>query len=576
MGTILSRFREGAAVFAHLLRRQVVHIGIALFDQMFGPLVKLVEIVRGEIGLIAPIEAEPPDIVLDGIDKFLLFLRGVCIVEPEIAAPAEFFGDSEIQANRLGVPNVQVAIGFRWETGDDCLVPAGGQIIANLIPNEIPCFFLNFAVAHSLRHRLPREALCARNYASRQEIPGCANTTAVRFSEPLAMTSTLITNIGAFFTGSLQSPTASVTSLLIDEERISALNPDDGVSADRTINANGLAVLPGLVDGHVHPVFGEWTPTQDAIGWIGNYLHGGTTSMVSAGELHTPGLDYGNLTPDLVTSLAEVTLATTGRERWRGVKLHAGTVLLVPGMTESHFDRLAAAGSILAKFIFYPLEADRDEAQNYTRWCRERGIRTKVHTGGVSRSGSSQVCGFETLSWLLPDIAAHVAGGPIPMSDEDLDRVVDETDFFLEVCSSGNYRSTLRAVKRLRERGRLDRLTIGTDTPGGTGVIPRGMLRNILLLSSVCELTPGETIALATGNTARAHGLDVGLLEMGAPADLLIAGPVTGSAGSTLDDAIAHGDLPGISFILIDGEVVVDTRSEQTPPPSILATIARF
>ena len=68
-------------------------------------------------------------------------------------------------------------------------------------------------------------------------------------------------------------------------------------------------MLPGLADGHVHPAFGERTPTQDAIGWIGNYLHGGTTSMVSAGELHTPGLDHANLTPDLVTSLAEVTRA---------------------------------------------------------------------------------------------------------------------------------------------------------------------------------------------------------------------------------------------------------------------------
>ncbi|MBT5050075.1 MAG: amidohydrolase family protein [Rhodospirillaceae bacterium] len=390
------------------------------------------------------------------------------------------------------------------------------------------------------------------------------------------MTTTLIRNIGEFFAGDLDAPVAPVSSLLIEDGRIAALDPPDGTACDKAINANGLAVMPGLVDGHVHPVFGEWTPTQNAIGWIGNYLHGGSTTMVSAGELHTPGLDYGNLTPDLVTSLAEVTLATTGRERWRGVKLHAGTVLLVPGMKESHFDRLAAAGSILAKFIFYPLEADREEAQRYTRWCRERNIRTKVHTGGVSRSGSSQICGFDTLSWLQPDIAAHVAGGPIPMSDEDLDRVVEETDFFLEVCSSGNYRSTIRAVSRLRERGRLDRLTIGTDTPGGTGVIPRGMLRNILLLSSVCELTPGETIALATGNTARAHGLDVGILKVGAPADLIIAGPVTGSAGSSLDDAIAHGDLPGISFILIDGDVVVDTRSEQTPPPATLATVAHF
>jgi enamidase len=69
-----------------------------------------------------------------------------------------------------------------------------------------------------------------------------------------------------------------------------------------------------LVDGHVHPVLGEWTPAQDAIGWIGNYLHGGTTTMISAGELHIPGIDYDNLSPELVTSLA---------------------ALVVPKMTES-------------------------------------------------------------------------------------------------------------------------------------------------------------------------------------------------------------------------------------------------
>jgi len=387
------------------------------------------------------------------------------------------------------------------------------------------------------------------------------------------MPTTLIKNIGEFFTGKLASPIAEVDSLLIRNGCIAELNPSGELDSDITINAEGLAVLPGLVDGHVHPVFGEWTPTQDASSWIGNYMHGGSTSMISAGELHTPGLDYNNLTADLVTSLAEVTCSTTGGTRWSGVKLHAGTVLLVPGMTEHHFDRLAKAGSILAKFIFFPLEEARDQAEQYSDWCRVRGIRTKVHTGGVSRSGSSRICGFDTLSWLQPDVAAHVSGGPIPMSDKDLDRVIDETEFALEICSSGNYRSTLRAVLRLKENNRLDRLTLGTDTPGGTGVIPRGMLRNLLFLTGVCELTPGEAIAVATGNTATAHGLTVGTLEIGAPADLLIAGPVLGSAGNTLADAIAHGDLPGISFVLVDGMVIVNTRSEQTPPP---ATIAHF
>jgi enamidase len=136
------------------------------------------------------------------------------------------------------------------------------------------------------------------------------------------------------------------------------------------------------------------------------------------------------------------------------------------------------------------------------------------------------------------------------------------------VCSSGNYRSTARLVTRLAEKGQLARLTLGTDTPGGTGVIPRGMLRNILFLASMCGLSPGEAVAVATGNTARAHGLDVGILDVGRVADIVVCGPITGSAGTTLQDAIAHGDLPGISHVLIDGQLAVTDRSRQTPPPA--------
>jgi len=381
------------------------------------------------------------------------------------------------------------------------------------------------------------------------------------------MTTMLIKNIGEFFTGDLARPTAPITSLRIENGLIAALDPSSG-QADAVLDAAGGAVLPGLVDGHVHPVFGEWTPAQDAIGWIGNYLHGGTTTMVSAGELHIPGIDYENLTPELVTSLAVVTAATTGRVRWSGVKVHAGTVLLVPKMAEAHFDRLAAAGVSWAKFLFYPFGADTAEARNYVAWSRARGMRVKVHTGGVSRSGASVVCGYDVLAWLQPDIAAHVSGGPIPMSDDDIDAVVDRTSFALEACSSGNYRSTARLVTRLAEKGQLARLTLGTDTPGGTGVIPRGMLRNILFLASMCGLSPGEAVAVATGNTARAHGLDVGILDVGRVADIVVCGPITGSAGTTLQDAIAHGDLPGISHVLIDGQLVVTDRSRQTPPPA--------
>ncbi|MSQ72071.1 MAG: adenosine deaminase [Betaproteobacteria bacterium] len=385
------------------------------------------------------------------------------------------------------------------------------------------------------------------------------------------MANVLIENIGELFTGDLVKPLSAARSLLAEDGRITTLSLENSIKTaapcEVVIDARGGAVMPGLIDGHVHPVFGEWTPTQDTIGWIGNYLHGGTTTMVSAGELHVPGLDYEHLTPELVTSLAVVMAHTTGRVRWSGVKLIAGTVLLVPGMTEAHFDRLAQAGSKFAKFIFYPLDTHRDEAMRYVRWCRERGIRVKVHTGGVSRSGASVMCGYEILSWLQPDIAAHVSGGPIPMGDDDLDKVIDHTAFALEICSSGNYGSTARAVKRLAANGALARLCVGTDTPGGTGIIPRGMLRNILFMTSICGLTTADAIAVATGNTARAHGLDCGVLAPGRPADIVVCAPVQGSQGSTLSDTIAHGDLPGISHVLVDGVPMVMGRSRQTPPP---------
>ena len=382
----------------------------------------------------------------------------------------------------------------------------------------------------------------------------------------------LIRNIGELFTGDIAAPTSTATSIRIVGGEIEAIGDDlDACDGDRVIDAAGRAVCPGLIDGHVHPTFGEWTPSQNAIGWIGNYVHGGVTTMISAGELHIPGLDFGNLTPELVTSIAVVSAHTTGRVRQSGARVHAGTVLLVPGMQDEHFDRLAEAGCRFAKFIFYPFAADADgdeEALGYLEQCRRRGIRVKTHTGGVSRSGASRPVGADVLTRIEPDIAAHVSGGPIPMLDEDLHRAIAETSCALEVCSSMNYRSTTLVVEQLAARDELHRLTLGTDTPGGTGVIPRGMLRNILLLTGVCGLDPAIAIAAATGNTARAHGLESGVIEVGRPADVVVIGPVTGSTGTTVADAIAHGDLPGISHVIANGVVVVDGRSHQTPPPS--------
>jgi enamidase len=336
------------------------------------------------------------------------------------------------------------------------------------------------------------------------------------------------------------------------------------------LSAGGLAVIPGLVDGHVHPTFGEWTPAQGAIGWIGNYLHGGTTSMVSAGELHIPGLAFDALTPELVLSIAITSKHTTGRMRPSGVKVNAGTVLLVPGMTEEHFDRAHAQGIDQLKFIFYDWNRLGDgEAQRYLQWAHDRGMTVKMHSGGVSRSGSSRVAGSDVALAVRPDIVGHISGGPIPAPDADIAAIIaDLPSAYVEVCSSNNYRATKFVAEQLLDRGQIHRLTLGTDTPGGTGVIPRGMLRNICYLASVCGVHPVAAVAAATGQTARAHGLDTGVLAQGRPADLVVLGPITGSLATDALECFALGDLPGIATVLVDGVPLVESRSEQTPPPS--------
>ena len=263
-------------------------------------------------------------------------------------------------------------------------------------------------------------------------------------------------------------------------------------AADQTIDANGITAIPGLIDSHSHPSIGEYTPAQNTLGWITNYMHGGVTALISAGELHLPGLP---LPPDARTALsvAIVTKKCYDNLRPSGVKVHAGTLLLVPGLTEKDFDEIQALGIKLVKFIFYDYSLlPNGEANRYVNWAHARGIKVKIHSGGVSRSGVSQVAGFDMVQKIKPDIIGHITGGPIPMPEADMLRIANETECFMEICTSGNYRLALSLARAVKANGRYDRVLIGTDTPGGTGIVPRGILREIAFISSVGRNRAGK------------------------------------------------------------------------------------
>ena len=387
------------------------------------------------------------------------------------------------------------------------------------------------------------------------------------------MGSVLIKNIGQIATGDLRNPRHSGTSIYMEDDVIRAVGGGPA-SADMVVDARGLTAIPGLIDGHVHPLFGEWAPPQESLGWVRAYLHGGVTTMVSAGELHLPGLPLDPPDAKLFKYLA-VVARRCNLTRPAGVKMVAGTLMLAPGLAEADFDEVAKEGITQAKFIFYPYGETGDEGQRYVRWCRARWIKVKIHSGGVSRSGASRPAGFAVVRDLGVDIAGHITGGPIPMPEADMQRVVNEMDCALEIAAAGNYRMTVRLIEMVRQKNALHRVTLGTDTPSGTGILPRGMLRNMCFLASVCGLTPEEAVCVATGNTAAAHGLEQGRIEIGRPADLVLMGRIKASVAADGLDALRLGDLPGISMVFVDGEPLVHPRSNQTPPPETMAAIER-
>ncbi|MFQ5684152.1 MAG: amidohydrolase family protein [Candidatus Binatia bacterium] len=389
------------------------------------------------------------------------------------------------------------------------------------------------------------------------------------------MSSVLIKNIGALVTGDLKRPRRNADSVYVEDGLLRAIGNGIAYKADTVIDAHGITAIPGLVDSHSHPTFGEFTPAQNALTWITHYMHGGVTTLISAGELHLPGLP---LPPDPKTavSLALVAKRCYDNLRPSGVKVYGGTLLLVPGLREGDFSDIAAAGIRLVKFIFYDYSRLQDgEAERYVTWARVRGIKVKIHSGGVSRSGVSQVAGFDIVTKIKPDVVGHITGGPIPMPEKDMTRIVAETDYCVEMCSSGNYRMALSLIRTVKTHNAFHRVLIGTDTPGGTGIIPRGMLREIAFLSSVAEVPPEAAVCMATGNVGRAHGLSIGLLEEGKPADIVLLDKIQGSVATDALDSFAKGDLPGISMVMIDGEVRVRGRSQQTPPPERAAVVTK-
>jgi enamidase len=383
----------------------------------------------------------------------------------------------------------------------------------------------------------------------------------------------VIRNIGLLLSGDLQQPILDADTVLAVDGRISAIGREkdlDITAATRVIDANGTALVPGLIDSHVHPVAGDWTPRQNQLGWIDSCLHGGVTTMISAGEVHMPGRPKDAVGVKALAITAQRSFAAL---RPSGVKVHAGAPVIEQGMVEDDFRSLAEAGVKLLGEVGLGSVKDGATARQMVAWARKYGIQSTIHTGGPSIPGSNLIDKDVVLA-ADTDVIGHVNGGHTALPDAQIRGLCEESSRALEIVHNGNERAALFTLRTAKELNQLHRVILGTDAPAGSGVQPLGIIRVIAALSSLGEIPAEVAFCFATGNTARMRKLESGLIEVGRPADFVFMDAPQHSAGKTLLESVRLGDLPGIGMTVIDG-VARSERSRNTPPATRVPNVVK-
>jgi enamidase len=377
---------------------------------------------------------------------------------------------------------------------------------------------------------------------------------------------TAIVNLKTIVTGDWRDTHAAGDTILMENGKIVSVGTAAAAaveSCDVVIDADGAVAVPGFIDSHVHLTFGDYTPRQKTVGFLESYVHGGTTTAISASEVHVPGRPKD---PDGVKALAVAALKCFEHYRPGGMRVHGGSIILEPGLVEADLGEIAGKGVWLAKAGFGAVKTPFDYVE-MVGWAKKYGMITTVHTGGSSIPGSSGIWA-EHLIAMNPHVSFHVNGGPVAMPDDDFERMVNESKIALQVCTAGNLRTTLLVGDLIRKVDEFDRFLIATDTPTGSGIMPLGMMYTISHLASLNNKMPVEwAIAAATGNNAEVYRLNSGFLRAGRDADVLVLDACAGGSKTTALEALQNGDIAAVGAVVSDGVPRFVGRSRNTPAP---------
>jgi enamidase len=379
-----------------------------------------------------------------------------------------------------------------------------------------------------------------------------------------------IYNIAKILSGDIAAPIAPGDTIVADGGKIVSIGSDNVPDCDVAIDAGGMMAMPGLIDSHVHITFGDYTPRQKTVGFLESYIHGGVTTCISASEVHVPGRPRD---PAGVKALAIAARKSFEHYRPGGMRVHAGSIILEPNLTDADFTELAKQGVWLAKAGFGAFATPYEYAP-YVAMARRHGMVSMVHTGGSSIPGSTGIWAGHVLK-MQPDVSYHVNGGPIAMPDADFPRMVNESNIAMQICTAGNLRTALLVAKLLKAADQEERLLIATDTPTGTGVMPLGMLYTMSHLAALADVPPEITVAMATGNNAKVYRLNSGVLAPGRDADIALVDACLGGSQNDALSALRNGDIMGVAAVITDGVPRFVGRSRNTPETIRKARVAQ-
>jgi hypothetical protein len=110
VGALLARLGDAATIAADLLLARAIDVRLPILHQLHGVVVQAREVVGGVVEMFTPIEPKPAHVLLDRLDVVRVLLQRIGVVEAEVTAAAKLRRHAEVETDRLGVSDVEIAV----------------------------------------------------------------------------------------------------------------------------------------------------------------------------------------------------------------------------------------------------------------------------------------------------------------------------------------------------------------------------------------------------------------------------------------------------------------------------------